>query len=49
MKTLCLILLLCIFAAALVLTYVVKKEQQSNIGNKFLKLIRKFDSWQMMR
>jgi hypothetical protein len=49
MKLLCLILLLCVFVAALIMTYIVKREEQSSIGNKFLKLIRKFDSWQMMR
>jgi hypothetical protein len=49
MKMLFLLLLSAVFLAALVATYFIKKEQDNRIGNKFLRLIRKFDSWQMMR
>lgn len=49
MKILFLILLTAVFLVALVATYFIKKEQDNSIGNKFLRLIRKFDSWQMMR
>lgn len=49
MKILFLILLTAVFLAAIAATYFIKKEQDNSIGNKFLRLIRKFDSWQMMR
>ncbi|NLR80814.1 hypothetical protein FHW36_103374 [Chitinophaga polysaccharea] len=49
MKTLCLILLSVLLLVALVATYFIKKEQDNRIGNKFLQLMQKFDSWQMMR
>lgn len=49
MKTLFIILVLVALLAAIIATYVIRREQENNIGNKFLRLIRKFDSWQMMR
>ncbi|HEY9261589.1 hypothetical protein [Chitinophaga sp.] len=49
MKILFLILLSAVVLVALAATYFIKKEQDNRIGNKFLTLIRKFDSWQMMR
>lgn len=49
MKTLFIILVLMALLAAVIATYVIRREQENNIGNKFLRLIRKFDSWQMMR
>lgn len=49
MKILFLLLLTAVFLAAIAATYFIKKEQDNSIGNKFLRLIRKFDSWQMMR
>ncbi|RAJ82165.1 hypothetical protein CLV59_104390 [Chitinophaga dinghuensis] len=49
MKTLCLIISVCLIAAAYVASRYIRKEQENNVGNKFLRLIRKFDSWQMMR
>lgn len=49
MKTLFIILVLMALLAAIIATYVIRREQENNIGNKFLRLIRKFDSWQMMR
>ncbi|MFY0254958.1 hypothetical protein ACDQ55_13505 [Chitinophaga sp. 30R24] len=49
MKILFLLLLSAVILAALIATYLLKKEQESRIGNKLLQLIRKFDSWQMMR
>ncbi|MEC5143798.1 LemA protein [Chitinophaga sp. 180180018-2] len=49
MKILFLFLLILIFIGAVIAMYLVKKEQDNRIGNKFLHLIRKFDSWQMMR
>ncbi|WP_291906280.1 hypothetical protein [Chitinophaga sp. CB10] len=49
MKTLCLVISLLMIAAAFVATRYIRREQENNVGNKFLRLIRKFDSWQMMR
>ncbi|SHM71704.1 hypothetical protein SAMN05444266_11094 [Chitinophaga jiangningensis] len=49
MKTLCLIISLLLIAAAVIATRYIRREQENNVGNKFLRLIRKFDSWQMMR
>ncbi|PSL46077.1 hypothetical protein CLV51_10353 [Chitinophaga niastensis] len=49
MKILCLILLVAVLFVALTATYFIKKEQENSIGNKFLRLIKKFDAWQMMR
>jgi hypothetical protein len=51
MKTLFFVLLLAMLAAAFVATYFVNKEQRSmnRLSDTFLTLIRKFDSWQMMR
>ncbi|MBO9730075.1 MAG: hypothetical protein J7623_15665 [Chitinophaga sp.] len=49
MKILFLTLLTVVVLVAFVATYFIKKEQENSIGNKFLRLIRKFDSWQMMR
>ncbi|MBC9913297.1 hypothetical protein [Chitinophaga varians] len=49
MKTLFIILVLIALIAAVIATYMIRREQENNIGNKFLRLIRKFDSWQMMR
>lgn len=49
MKILFLILLTAVFLVALIATYFIKKEEDNSIGNKFLRLIRKFDAWQMMR
>lgn len=51
MKTLCLLLLMVVLSAALLVTFLVNKEQRSmsRLGNTFTDLIRKFDSWQMMR
>lgn len=51
MKTLFFVLLLAMLAAAFVATYFVNKEQRSmnRLSDTFLNLIRKFDSWQMMR
>lgn len=51
MKTICLILLMAVLCIALIATFLVNKEQRSmsKISNTFIKLIRKFDSWQMMR
>lgn len=51
MKTLFFILVITMLAAALVVTYFVNKEQRSmnRLSDTFIKLIQKFDSWQMMR
>ncbi|MFB6457288.1 hypothetical protein ACE38W_18590 [Chitinophaga sp. Hz27] len=49
MKTLCLILSLLLIVAAFIASRYIRKEQENNVGNKFLRLIRKFDKWQMMR
>ncbi|QJB30293.1 hypothetical protein HF324_02605 [Chitinophaga oryzae] len=49
MKTLFIILILMALLAAVIATFIIRREQENNIGNKFLRLIRKFDSWQMMR
>ncbi|MBV7531557.1 hypothetical protein [Chitinophaga sp. sic0106] len=49
MKTLCLIISLLLIVAAVIATRYIRREQENNVGNKFLRLIRKFDSWQMMR
>ncbi|MBV8251637.1 MAG: hypothetical protein JO154_03440 [Chitinophaga sp.] len=49
MKTLFLIISLTLIAAAYIASRYIRKEQESNVGNKLLQLIRKFDSWQMMR
>ncbi|NSL87431.1 hypothetical protein [Chitinophaga solisilvae] len=49
MKILCLILIVTVLFVAAIATYLIRREQQNNIGNKFLRLIRKFDSWQMLR
>lgn len=49
MKTLFIILFVTVLIAAFIATYFIRKEQENSIGNKFLRLIRKFDSWQMMR
>ncbi|CAL1517625.1 hypothetical protein [Chitinophaga sp. MM2321] len=49
MKTLCLIVLMVMLVAALIATYFIRKEQEQSIGKKFLQLLKKFDSWQMMR
>lgn len=49
MKTLFIILVIVAVLAAVIATYIIRREQENNIGNKFLRLIRKFDSWQMMR
>ncbi|WP_177230355.1 hypothetical protein [Chitinophaga sp. CF118] len=51
MKTSSFILLLCVLFVALLLTFLVRKEQRSinKLSNTFIRLLRKFDSWQMMR
>lgn len=51
MKTLFFILVIAMLAAAFVITYLVNKEQRSmnRVSGTFIKLIQKFDSWQMMR
>lgn len=51
MKTTFLISLTIVLSLALLLTYMVKKEQRSmsRLGNKFIRLLQKFNSWQMMR
>ncbi|WP_212003478.1 hypothetical protein [Chitinophaga sp. HK235] len=49
MKTLFIILFLAVLLAAVIATILIRKEQENNVGNKFLRLIKKFDSWQMMR
>jgi len=51
MKTLCLLLLMVVLSVALLVTFIVNREQRSmnRLGNTFIDLIRKFDSWQMMR
>ncbi|MCW3466811.1 hypothetical protein [Chitinophaga nivalis] len=49
MKTLMLILLIAVLLIASMATWFIRKEQENNIGNKFLRLIKKFDAWQMMR
>ena len=51
MKTLSIILLLIMLVGAILVTYLVKKEQRSmnRLSGRFIDLIRKFDSWQMMR
>ncbi|WP_158563179.1 hypothetical protein [Chitinophaga silvatica] len=49
MKILFLIFITAVLLGAIVASYLIKKEQENNIGNKFLRLIRKFDSWQMLR
>jgi hypothetical protein len=51
MKTTCLMILLAVLSIALILTFLVNKEQRSmnRVSDTFIKLIRKFDSWQMMR
>ncbi len=49
MKTLCLIIFSILLVGAILATWFIKKEQNNRIGNKFLQMIRKFDSWQMMR
>ena len=51
MKTLFFILLLAMLGAAFVVSYLVSKEQRSmnKLSGTFIRLIQKFDSWQMMR
>lgn len=49
MKILFLAIITAVVLGAFIATYFIKKEQENNIGNKFLRLIRKFDSWQMLR
>jgi hypothetical protein len=49
MKILFLSLITIVILGAIIASYFIKKEQENNIGNKFLRLIRKFDSWQMLR
>lgn len=51
MKTLCLMLLIVVLSVALLVTFLVNREQRSmtRLGDTFTKLLRKFDSWQMMR
>lgn len=51
MKTLFIIIMIAMLAAAFIVTYLVNKEQRSmnRLSGTFIKLIQKFDSWQMMR
>ncbi len=51
MKTLCLLGLIVVLSAALLITFIVNKEYRSfhRISDSFHDLMRKFDSWQMMR
>ncbi|WP_167017644.1 hypothetical protein [Chitinophaga sp. Cy-1792] len=49
MKTLCLILSVLLIGAAFIASRYIRKEEENNVGNKLLRLIRKFDKWQMMR
>jgi hypothetical protein len=51
MKVTFYITLLCVLSIALLVTYLVKREQRSmsRVGNKFIRLLQKFNSWQMMR
>lgn len=51
MKTTFFITLLSVLTIALLVTYLVKKEQRSmnRLSNTFIRLLQKFNSWQMMR
>lgn len=51
MKTTFFITLLSVLTIALLVTYMVKKEQRSmnRLSDRFIKLLEKFNSWQMMR
>lgn len=51
MKTTFFITLLSVLTVALLVTYLVKKEQRSmnRLSNTFIRLLQKFNSWQMMR
>jgi hypothetical protein len=51
MKTTFFITLLSVLTVALLVTYMVKKEQRSmsRLSNTFIRLLQKFNSWQMMR
>lgn len=51
MKTISFILLLAVLSVVLIITFLVKKEQRSmnRLSNNLINLVRKFDSWQMMR
>lgn len=51
MKTTFFITLLLVLTIALLVTYMVKKEQRSmnHLSNKFIRLLERFNSWQMMR
>ncbi|PSL23408.1 hypothetical protein [Chitinophaga ginsengisoli] len=51
MKTTFFITLLSVLTIALLVTYLVKKEQRSmsSLSSKFIRLLERFNSWQMMR
>ncbi|SDG93649.1 hypothetical protein [Chitinophaga filiformis] len=51
MKTTFFITSLLVLTIALLVTYLVKKEQSSmnRLSNKFIRLLERFNSWQMMR
>lgn len=51
MKTISFILLIAVLAFVLIITFLVKREQRSmsRLSNNLIKLVQKFDSWQMMR
>jgi flagellar biogenesis protein FliO len=51
MKTTFFITLLSVLTIALLATYMVKKEQRSmnRLSSKFIRLLERFNSWQMMR
>lgn len=51
MKTTFFITLFTVLCIALLITYMVKKEQRSmsRLSNKFIRLLERFNSWQMMR
>ena len=51
MKSTFLISLATVLAIALLVTYMVKREQRSmsQLSAQFIKLVQKFNSWQMMK
>jgi flagellar biogenesis protein FliO len=51
MKATFFITLLAVLTIALLITYLVNKEQRSmsRLSNRFIRLLERFNSWQMMR
>lgn len=51
MKTLFIALIISVLIVAVLITLLIRQEQQSmlKLRNLFISVVRKFDSWQMMR